>query len=106
MRRTSTTYVDPGIVGTVIDDLYNSGTDDTISRLSGQKRSGSWLLQDFYLGLGRLVKRIYGTTPVEWTLVGTDTDNNDNYLGLDRFGRIDYLAVKNTSSSSPMGTSE
>jgi YD repeat-containing protein len=42
------------------------------------------------------VKRTFGTDPgldPEWTLVGTDSANNDNYLGLDRFGRIDDLDV-------------
>jgi RHS repeat-associated protein len=94
LRRTSTTYTD----GTVIDDVYSSGIDDTISRLSGQKKSGTWLYQESYLGLGRLVRRQYGTTGVEWTLIGgADTANQDYYFGLDRFGRIDQLVVKSST---------
>ena len=34
------------------------------------------------------------TNQPQWTLIGTDTGNNDNYVGLDRFGRIDDLVVK------------
>ncbi len=95
LRRTSFTY--PG--GTVVTEVYDSGTDDTISRLSGRKQGTNWIFQDEYLGMGRLVEREYGSSDVIWTLVGTDSDNNDDYLGLDRFGRIDDLKVKDTSTN-------
>jgi YD repeat-containing protein len=94
LRRTSTTTTG----GTVVTDEYNSGMDDTLSRLSGRKQSSSWLFQESYLGLGRLVERGYGpSAATTWTLVGID--GNDNYVGLDRFGRIDDLTVKNSSTN-------
>jgi RHS repeat-associated protein len=95
LRRTSTTY--PG--STVITEVYNSGTDDILSRPSGRKKGTSWLFDEKYLGVGRLVERQYGSTGVYWTLVGTDQGNNDNYVGLDRFGRIDDLIVRNSTEN-------
>lgn len=98
LRRTSTTYPEHPTI-TTTQDFYAAGIDDTISRISGRQRN-PMVFQDSFLGSGRLVKRKYGDTgtPVEWTLVGFDAVNNDNYVGLDRFGRIDRLIVKNTSS--------
>jgi RHS repeat-associated protein len=95
LRRTSTTTTG----GTVVTDEYNSGMDDTLSRLSGRKQSSNWLFQESYLGLGRLVERAFGSAGVGviWSLVGTDSSNNDNYVGLDRFGRIDDLTVTKSS---------
>ena len=104
MRVTSVTYPDT----TRIHFVYNSGTDDILSRLSGKKEDnsgspGDWIFQDAYLGSGRLVEREYGDSsgsPVStWTLVGTDSVNNDNYVGLDRMGRIDDLIIKDSSTN-------
>jgi RHS repeat-associated protein len=99
LRVTSVTHPD----GTVVTYEYNSGTDDTLSRLSGKKKAGAWVFQDEYLGLGRLVQRKYGNYMSSevgtWTLVGTDSLNNDNYVGLGRFGEIDDLIVKDSSSN-------
>ncbi|MAG92702.1 MAG: hypothetical protein CMJ48_02975, partial [Planctomycetaceae bacterium] len=95
LRRTSCTYPS----GTKIDDVYDSGTDDTINRLSSRKKGTLTLFQESYLGLGELVEREYGDTGVDWTLVGTDSANNDDYVGLDRFGRIDDLIVKNSTTN-------
>jgi RHS repeat-associated protein len=93
LRRTSTTYPDSS--STVVTEVYNSGMDDTLSRLSGRKKGTDWLFQESYLGLGRLVERSFGATGRVWTLIGTDTPNQDNYVGLDRFARIDDLVLKN-----------
>jgi RHS repeat-associated protein len=99
LRVTSVTHPD----GTVVTYEYNSGTDDTLSRLSGKKKAGAWIFQEEYLGLGRIVQRKYGdyisSEVATWTLVGTDTSNNDNYVGLGRFGEIDDLVVKDSSSN-------
>ena len=104
MRVTSVTYPDT----TKIHFVYNSGADDILSRLSGKKEDnsgspGDWIFQDAYLGSGRLVEREYGDSsgsPVStWTLVGTDSVNNDNYVGLDRMGRIDDLIIKDSSTN-------
>ena len=95
LRRTSCTYPS----GTKIDDVYGAGTDDTISRLSSRKKGTLTLFQESYLGLNDLVEREYGDTGVDWTLVGTDSANNDNYVGLDRFGRIDDLVVKDSTTN-------
>ncbi|MBI4257903.1 MAG: hypothetical protein HY619_03015 [Thaumarchaeota archaeon] len=97
LRLTSTTY--PG--GTIIAEVYNSGTDDTISRVSGRQNGPSWVFQERYLGLSRLVEREYGSSGLVWTLISTtlDPENNDYYVGLDRFGRIDDLRVKDASTT-------
>ena len=48
----------PGSVqSTVITDVYDSGADDTLSRLSGRKNGTDCIFRDSYLGMGRLVKR-------------------------------------------------
>ncbi len=91
IRKTQTTLTG----GQVITDEYTAGIDDNLSRISGRKASSVWVFQESYLGLDRLVERQYGSTGRLWTLVGTDSVNNDNYIGLDRMGRIDDLIVKN-----------
>jgi RHS repeat-associated protein len=85
----------------VIDDIYSSGTDDTLSRLSGRKKGSSWIFRESYLGLGRLVEREFldlggGYGRLVWTLIGSslDSPNQDYYEGLDRHGRIDHLIAK------------
>jgi RHS repeat-associated protein len=100
LRRLSTTY--PSLKQ--ITDVYSAGTDDVISRLSGRTYLGAWLFQERYLGLGRLVQRLYGTSGTYWTLIGPnplspsfDPQNNDYYFGLDRFGREDDLVLFNNS---------
>jgi RHS repeat-associated protein len=105
LRRDSTTY--PSLK--VIADVYSAGTDDTISRLTGRMYLGSWLFQERYLGLGRLVQREYGSTGTRWTLIGPnpnlpslDPQNYDYYFGLDRFGREDDLVLYQNYSSSTL----
>jgi RHS repeat-associated protein len=95
LRRTSTTYKS----GRVINDVYTGTTNDALSRLSGRVHpTDGTVFQDSFLGLNRLVERSFGSTTMRWTLVGSDISNQDNYLGLDRFGRIDQLKLKDTST--------
>jgi YD repeat-containing protein len=93
VRKTSTTYPS----GKAITEVYGQGTDNILNRVTSRYDGTTTFFQDSYLGLGRLVERQYGGQYVYRTLVGTDSANQDNYIGLDRFGRIDYLTVINTN---------
>jgi YD repeat-containing protein len=69
VRRTSTTYPD----GLVVDDVYNSGTDATISdvlnRRSGADNQGSELYREqSFLGISRLLRRSFAGTAAVWTM--------------------------------------
>jgi hypothetical protein len=101
LRRTSTTHVD----GTTVEaEAYDTTADDLLNRPTGRKIGTSYIFKDSYLGLGRVVEREYGHgTGTKWTLVGTDATNNDNYLRLDRMGRVDTLYVKDSSGTSLEG---
>jgi hypothetical protein len=70
--------------------------DDTLSRLSGQKQGTTWLFQEQYLGLSRVVQRQYGATGVYWTVL----NSSGSYTGLDRFNRIYELKVTNFTTNS------
>jgi len=65
VRRTAMIHSD----GATATDVYNSGMDDTLSRLSGQKQGTTWLYQEQYLGLSRMVQRQYGATGFYWTFL-------------------------------------
>ena len=99
LRLESTTYPS----GEKILEIYTAGMDATLSRPSGrdleQTGADDELFRDAYLGMGRLVERTCGDTSTIWTLVGTDSPNQDNYIGLDRFARIDDLVVRNASTN-------
>ena len=106
LRRESTKYPD----GSLVNDVYTAGSiDDIISRVSGRDlEKGSTdapIFREAYLGLGRLAERGYGkktanNDPVAtWSLLGTDSSNNDNMKGLDRYGRIDELLVADGSTN-------
>jgi YD repeat-containing protein len=90
VRKTSTTYPSGAVT---INEVYNSGADDILSRVTQRKQGSTVFFHDSYLGLGRLVERHFGSLYLYWTLVGTDSANQDNYWGLDRFGRIDNLKI-------------
>ena len=75
--------------GVTVTDAYNTGMDDNLSRLSGQKQGTTWLYQEQYLGLSRMVQRQYGATGVYWTVL----NSSGAYTGLDRFNRIYELKV-------------
>ena len=85
--------------GRVVDDTYNSGLDDAISRVSAlADDSGgmsSTVLEAYsYLGLNTIVQRARPEIGVNlsYLLQDGDTaahaDGGDQYTGLDRFGRV------------------
>jgi RHS repeat-associated protein len=75
--------------GFTVSDQYNSGLDDRISRLSSLANGGTTLEAYSYLGLGTVVVRSHPQDGVDLTYVGTGTgDGGDQYVGLDRFGRV------------------
>jgi hypothetical protein len=84
-RLTSLTYPN----GKVLNYNYNSGLDDSISRLSSLFDSSGTLEAYTYLGLDTVVKRAHPQPNVDLTYIGSGTgDAGDQYTGLDRFGRI------------------
>jgi uncharacterized delta-60 repeat protein/RHS repeat-associated protein len=91
--------------GRVIDYGYNSGIDDSISRLSfiadDFAGSPSTHLEEYtYLGLGTVVKRAHPQSHVDLSLIGTsDGQAGDLYTGLDRFGRVVDQNWTNTFSN-------
>ena len=98
LRLTSTTYPD----GTQVNEVYDSGTDDVVSRLSGRDlEDGATdidIFREEYLGAGRRVERALktntgGAADTLWTL-----HHSGDYTGLDRFNRVDELVVKQGST--------
>lgn len=84
----------------VLSYLYTGG-DDTISRLSGLDYDGDTIEEYGYLGLGTVVKRAQPEADIEMTYIDVGTgDAGDQYVGLDRFGRIADLTWKEYGSSS------
>ena len=81
--------------GRQLDDVYNSGLDTTISRVSGlSDDSGSAAGNDqslTYLGLNTIVQALDGNG-IELTYIKQTGESNgdagDKYIGLDRFGRV------------------
>lgn len=86
--------------GREIDYNYDSGLDDTISRLSSMSDSSGTLEAYKYLGLGTVVERDHPETDVNQTfLTGGTGDAGDQYAGLDRFGRVAEMAWINAVTS-------
>jgi RHS repeat-associated protein len=86
-RLTSITYPN----GKVLNYNYNSGVDDSVSRLSSLSDTSGTLESYGYLGMDTLVKRAHPlpTSGLDLTYIGTGTgDAGDQYTGLDRFGRV------------------
>jgi RHS repeat-associated protein len=87
-RPTSMTYPS----GRVINYNYNTGVDDTISRLSSISDSSATLESYSYLGLSTVVKRSHPQPGVDLTYIKqtgeANGDAGDQYTGLDRFGRV------------------
>ena len=91
-RLTSMTYPN----GRQLDFVYNSGLDSNISRVSGlsdDSGTGAGNIESYsYLGLGTIVQR-NRPNGVNLTLARLNTsegtgDGGDQYIGLDRFGRV------------------
>jgi YD repeat-containing protein len=78
--------------GRVLNYNYNTGVDNTISRLSSISDSSGTLEAYTYLGLSTVVKRAHPQSGVDLTYIaqsGQPTgDAGDQYIGLDRFGRV------------------
>jgi YD repeat-containing protein len=81
---------------------YNySGVDANISRLSSITDGSTTLESYSYLGLDTVVKRAHPQPNVDLTYIGTGTgDAGDQYLGLDRFGRVVDQKWYNNGTSS------
>jgi hypothetical protein len=87
----------------VLNFNYNTGVDTTISRLSSISDSTATLESYKYLGLDTLVERDHPQTNVNLTYIsqtGGTGDAGDQYIGLDRFGRVVDQNWYNTSTSS------
>ncbi len=80
--------------GRVLNYVYNTGLDSTISRLSALSDSSATLESYLYLGLGTVVERDHPQDGVNLTYIQQTGDNQanhdggDQYTGLDRFGRV------------------
>jgi YD repeat-containing protein len=77
--------------GYTVNYNYNTGLDDSISRLSSISDSGGILESYKYLGLGTVVERDHPQINVNQTYIsqtGQTGDAGDPYTGLDRFGRV------------------
>src|SRR5207237_3123893 len=101
-RQVSMTYPN----GRVVNDNYNTGLDDTISRLSSLSDSTATLESYTYLGLNTVVKRAHPQPGVDLTYIKQSGESNgdagDQYTGLDRFGRVvDQRWIPTASPNSP-----
>jgi RHS repeat-associated protein len=96
-RVTSVVYPDNFTLGY----NYAAGLDSSISRLS-RLTDGTTTLEGYsYLGLGTVVKRTHPQSGVDLVYVGTGTgDAGDQYIGLDRFGRVVDQNWTNASGTS------
>jgi RHS repeat-associated protein len=78
--------------GRVINYNYNTGLDDTISRLSSISDSSATLEAYSYLGVDTMVKRAHPQPGVDLTYIKqtgeANGDAGDQYTGIDRFGRV------------------
>jgi RHS repeat-associated protein len=77
--------------GYTLNYNYNSGLDDSISRLSSISDSSGILESYKYLGLSTVVERDHPQINVNQTYIsqnGQTGDAGDQYTGLDRFGRV------------------
>ena len=90
--------------GRVLYYNYDSGLDDSISRLSSISDSSGTLEAYAYLGLATVVERSHPQTGVDLTYIKTagqpNGDAGDQYTGLDRFGGVvDQLWVDGSGTA-------
>ncbi len=89
-RLTSMTYPNGRTIS--YDYGTSSSLNDTISRLEAIKDGATTLESYSYLGVGIVVTRAHGQPGVDLTYVKRSGESNgdagDQYIGLDRFGRI------------------
>ncbi len=96
-RMTSMTYPN----GRVLNYNYSSGLNNTISRLSSISDSSATLESYSYLGAGTVVARNHSESGINLTYIGSGSgDGGDQYVGLDRFGRVVDQNWKNSSGTS------
>jgi hypothetical protein len=85
--------------GRAVDDVYNTGLDSSISRLSSiadddDGSPGTTLEAYSYLGLDTIVQYAHPQDGINLTYIqqtgetDVDTDGGDQYVGLDRFGDV------------------
>jgi RHS repeat-associated protein len=89
--------------GYALSDTYGTGLDTTVSRLTSITDSGNTLESFKYLGLGTVVERDHPQPTVNLTYIsqtGGTGDAGDQYVGLDRFGRVVDQNWYNTTTSS------
>jgi hypothetical protein len=89
--------------GYALSYSYASGLDASISRLTSIVDSGNTLEAFKYLGLGTVVERDHPQPAVNLTYISQTSstgDAGDQYVGLDRFGRVVDQNWYNTSTSS------
>ena len=97
-RPTSVTYPN----GRMVSRIYDAGLDSNISRLSSLS-DGAVTLEGYeYLGLSSVVERNHAETGVDLSYIKRSGESNgdagDQYVGLDRFGRIDDQRWLDTST--------
>lgn len=87
-RQTSLTYPN----GRVVNYNYSTGLNETISRLSSLSDTSATLESYLYLGLNTVVERAHPQPNVNLIYIAQDSQGNgdagDQYVGLDRFGRV------------------
>ena len=97
-RLTSIEYPD----GYTVDYNYSSGLDSDISRLSYLSDDTGTLQSYQYLGLNTVVVMTEPQANLELTYLTTDdatSTSDDQYTGLDQFGRVDEQLWYNTTTS-------
>ena len=88
-RATSLTYPN----GRVLDYVYGSGLETTISRLTSLSSNSTTLESLSYLGLATVVKRAHPQPGVDLTYIGTAGDGGDQYAGDNQRGRESFPSV-------------
>jgi RHS repeat-associated protein len=102
-RPTSLIYPGTGTAAKTVSYNYASGLDDSISRLTSLTSNSVTLESYSYLGLGTVVKRAHPQTGIDLTYIKQTGESNgdagDQYIGLDRFGRVVDQRWLNSSTS-------
>ena len=85
-RLNGMTYPD----GRLIHYDFGSGTNNAVSRLGSVSDPSGTLESYDYLGVGTVVRRSHPQGGVDLTYIGNGStgDGGDQYVGLDRFGRV------------------
>jgi RHS repeat-associated protein len=91
--------------GRVLNYNYNAGLDGSISRLSSISDTSATLEQYAYLGLDTVVTRLQPAVKLTYVKQQGDPsgfgDGGDQYIGLDRFGRVVDQRWLNATTGAP-----